>query len=114
MPAPAPQLPIEITCADVQALRDALEPFLLYDCRETEEHAHCSIGGKLIPMSELRERISELEPLRDERIVVYCHHGGRSLRVAAFLRQQGFAQAQSMAGGIDEWSLTIDPSVPRY
>jgi rhodanese-related sulfurtransferase len=46
--------------------------------------------------------------------VVHCHHGGRSLRVAHWLREQGFANAQSMAGGIDRWSQEIDPSVPRY
>jgi rhodanese-related sulfurtransferase len=45
---------------------------------------------------------------------VHCHHGGRSLRVTQFLRQRGFAQAQNMAGGIDAWSLRIDPTVPRY
>lgn len=111
----ASQLPIEVSCSDVKSLRDTGATFVLYDCREPDEHAHCSISGSvLIPMSELRDRLSELEPHRDARIVVHCHHGGRSLRVAAFLRQQGFAQAQSMAGGIDEWSATIDPSVPRY
>jgi rhodanese-related sulfurtransferase len=51
---------------------------------------------------------------RDRRIVVHCHHGGRSLRVANWLRGQGFEQAQSMAGGIDAWSTEIDPAVPRY
>jgi rhodanese-related sulfurtransferase len=108
-------LSIEISCADVKALGDSGASFVLYDCREADEHAHCSISGSLlIPMSELRDRLSELEPHRDARVVVHCHHGGRSLRVAAFLRQQGFAQAQSMSGGIDEWSATIDPSVPRY
>lgn len=108
-------LPIEISCSEVKSLRDSGAPLVLYDCREPEEHAHCSISGSLlIPMSELRDRLGELEPHRAGRIVVHCHHGGRSLRVAAFLRQQGFAQAQSMAGGIDEWSATIDPSVPRY
>ena len=110
-----PQLPIEVSCTDVKALRDSGAPFVLYDCRETDEYAHCSISGSLlIPMSELRDRIAELDPHRNARLVVHCHHGGRSLRVAAFLRQQGFAQAQSMAGGIDEWSTTIDPTIPRY
>ncbi len=115
MPESSPSLPIEISCADVKALQDAGAPFLLYDCREAEEHAHSRIAESLlIPMSELRERVAELTPHRGSRVVVHCHHGGRSLRVAAFLRQQGFDQAQSMAGGIEEWSLTIDPSVPRY
>jgi rhodanese-related sulfurtransferase len=65
-------------------------------------------------MSEFTERLGDLEPHRNTRIVVHCHHGGRSLRVATWLRQQGFPQAQSMAGGIDQWSQEIDPTVPRY
>ncbi|HQU46751.1 MAG TPA: rhodanese-like domain-containing protein, partial [Pirellulales bacterium] len=60
------------------------------------------------------QRVSELEPHRGRAIVVHCHHGGRSLRVAQWLRQQGFAAAQSMSGGIDAWAAEIDPDVPRY
>ena len=71
-------------------------------------------GTTLIPMSEIQQRVSELEPHRNSTIIVHCHHGGRSLRVANWLRQQGFAKTQSMAGGIDQWSTDIDPSVPRY
>jgi rhodanese-related sulfurtransferase len=55
-----------------------------------------------------------LEPYRHQRIVVQCHHGGRSLRVTHYLRGQGFDQAQNLSGGIDAWSVAIDPSVPRY
>jgi rhodanese-related sulfurtransferase len=65
-------------------------------------------------MSEITGRLDELEPHRGRAVVVYCHHGGRSLQVARFLRGQGFDKAQSMAGGIDEWAETIDPSLPRY
>jgi rhodanese-related sulfurtransferase len=65
-------------------------------------------------MSEMAERVGELEPYRDWRIVVHCHHGGRSLRVANWLRGQGFANAQSLAGGIDAWAAEIDPTLPRY
>src|SRR5687768_8771954 len=108
-------LPIEIDCLGVRALRESATPFLLLDCREADEHATCSIDGSaLVPMSEIRERLPELAPHAQDRIVVHCQHGGRSLRVAMFLRQQGYPQAQSMAGGIDEWSQTVDPSVPRY
>ena len=64
-------------------------------------------------MREIPARISELGP-KDTPIVVHCHHGGRSQRVMQFLRQQGFDQAQNMAGGIDAWSLEIDSSIPRY
>lgn len=106
---------MEISCEDVQQLLQSGEPFAFIDCREADEYDVCRIAGaKLLPMSELRDRLPELESHRSERIVIHCHHGGRSLRVAAFLRQQGFDQAQSMAGGIDAWSARIDPQVPRY
>ena len=59
-------------------------------------------------------RAAELEPHKNGEIVVHCHHGGRSLRVVNWLRQQGYAHAINMAGGIDQWSQVIDPSVPRY
>ncbi|MFM7137399.1 MAG: rhodanese-like domain-containing protein [Planctomycetota bacterium] len=103
---------------DVQAvadLRAAAEPFLLLDCREPDEHAISRIAGAvLIPMHTIPERLAELEPQREARIVVHCHHGVRSLRVARFLRQRGFLRAQSMTGGIEAWSLGIDPTTPRY
>jgi rhodanese-related sulfurtransferase len=108
-------LPIDIDVRTVQQLRDAGEALLLLDCREPHEHQTARIeGARLIPMREISARLAELEPHKGERIVVHCHHGGRSLRVTHFLRQQGFSQVQNMAGGIDAWSLEIDPSVPRY
>jgi rhodanese-related sulfurtransferase len=106
---------LEVTCRDVQAKLQAKTPFVFLDCREPEEYALCRIeGALLLPMSQLTSRVTELEPHRDAEVIVHCHHGGRSLRVAMWLRQQGFSQAASMSGGIDEWSLTIDPAVPRY
>jgi rhodanese-related sulfurtransferase len=68
----------------------------------------------LIPLPELDERAEELEAFRGRPVVVYCHHGVRSLQVVNWLREQGVEACQSMAGGIDRWSLEIDPSVPRY
>ena len=110
-----PQLPIEISCSDVKAKLAPGEQLLLLECRQAEKYEAASISGaKRLPMSETPDRLDELESHREGPVVVHCHHGGRSLRVAAYLRQQGFDQAQSMAGGIDEWSLTIDPAVPRY
>jgi rhodanese-related sulfurtransferase len=107
--------PLEISCADVKGRLDRRAKFLLLDCREPDEHATASIAGAtLIPMSELQQRVSELGTDKGLDIVVHCHHGGRSLRVAHWLRAQGFAKAASMAGGIDEWSQTIDVKVPRY
>ena len=108
-------LPIEIDVVSVSTLLSDGEKFFLLDCREPDEHATASIpGATLVPMSQLRERIGELEPHRDSRVVVHCHHGGRSLQVADFLRRAGFEKTQSMAGGIDQWSQQIDPAVPRY
>ena len=65
-------------------------------------------------MSEIEGRVGEIEKYRQREIVVYCHHGIRSLQVASWLRQLGFDNAQSMAGGIDRWALQIDPTLPRY
>jgi rhodanese-related sulfurtransferase len=108
-------LPIETECRAVHNALASGEDFLLLDCREPDEHAVASIeAAKLVPMSELAARVEELNPWRERRIVVHCHHGGRSLRVANWLRGQGFEQAQSMAGGIDAWAVEIDQSLARY
>ena len=65
-----------------------------------------------LPMDELQDRLDELDP--EKETVVVCHHGVRSLSVTVFLRNQGFKKVSSLAGGIDLWSLVVDPSVPRY
>ena len=110
-----PDLPIEIDVASVKQMLDGGEKFVLLDCREPAEVATARIAGSThIPMREIPARLSELEAGPDDRVVVHCHHGGRSLRVTQFLRQQGFTQVQNMTGGIDAWSQQIDPSVARY
>ncbi len=87
---------------------------LLLDVREPWEATTAGIAGsKLIPMGEIPSRAhAELDP--DQPIVVFCHHGMRSLSVTMWLRREGFEHVQSLAGGIDEWSRTIDPNIPRY
>lgn len=108
-------LPIEIDCQSVHSRLEAGEQVMLVDCREPDEWETARIeAATLIPMGELQERIGELEPCKDQEVIVHCHHGGRSLRVAMWLRQQGFPHAQSMAGGIDEWAQNIDTSIARY
>jgi rhodanese-related sulfurtransferase len=113
-------LPIEIDVTSVKSLLDNSrhqkgEPVLVLDCREPREVATAQIVGTVhIPMREIPARLGELGDDKSRRIIVHCHHGGRSLRVTQFLRQQGFDQAQNMSGGIDAWSLEIDPAVPRY
>ncbi len=110
-----PTDPIEVSVPEVKGLLDAGGDFLFIDCREPDEHAIAAIeGAQLLPMSTLAERISELAGNEDRRVVIHCHKGGRSLRVANWLRQQGFARAQSMAGGIDQWATDIEPGMARY
>ena len=109
------ELPLEIDCLSVKQKLDSGDELLLVDCREPDEYAIAKIAqAKLLPMSEIADRLAELQPHQQRPIVVHCHHGGRSLRVVRWLREQGFSQAQNMAGGIEEWSQKIDPKVPRY
>ncbi len=109
------EFPLEISCQTVKSMLDRGDEFVLLDCRESDEYAIARIdGARLVPMSEIQERVAELEADRSRQIVVHCHHGGRSLRVAQWLRKNGFTGAQSMSGGIDEWSTQIDPNVARY
>jgi rhodanese-related sulfurtransferase len=84
------------------------------DVREPWEFATAHISGAvLMPMGEVPARAhQELDP--DERLVILCHHGQRSLNVAVWLRNQGFEQAQSLRGGIDAWSAEVDPAIARY
>lgn len=106
---------MEVDCNTVKAKLDAGENFLFLDCREQKEYDLVKIDGTtLIPMSEIQERVGELDEHRDREIVIHCHHGGRSLNVAMWLRQQGFANALSMAGGIDAWAQEIDTTLARY
>jgi adenylyltransferase/sulfurtransferase len=107
--------PLEISCREVKSRLERGEMLLLLDCREEDEYHVARINGAtLLPMSELADRVSEIEPWKQESIVVHCHMGIRSLRVANWLREQGFQYVQSMAGGIDAWSEEVDRSVPRY
>lgn len=108
-------LPTEISNKKVKELLDSQADLLLVDCRQMEEYAICKIEGSvLIPMNEIPQRVGELETAGEKPIIVYCHHGTRSLQVVHWLREQGFANSQSMTGGIDVWSQVIDPSVATY
>lgn len=100
------------------AQRLAGDPKLrLLDVREPEEHALASIAGpesRLIPLGELPMRLDELEDWKASEIVVYCHHGVRSMHAIAVLRSAGFQHLLNLRGGIDRWSTEVDPKVPRY
>lgn len=106
---------LEISPADVKAKLDRGEAFLLLDVREEDEYAITNIAeAKLLPMSQIAERVAEIQAWKEQPIVVHCHKGVRSLRVTHWLKNEGFQNVQSMAGGIEAWSVEIDPEVTRY
>ncbi len=109
----------EITPEELKQKLDDRAPLTILDVREPSELllARMRLGRdidfKHIPMGEMTMRANqELDP--DDHIVVVCHHGVRSANVTAWLRQQGYESSQSLRGGIDRWSRTVDPSVPLY
>lgn len=104
----------EISAEEVKQKMAGAEAFTLLDVRELWEFQTAHIAGsKLMPMGEVPSRAhQELDP--EDHIVVLCHHGVRSMNVTVWLRQQGFEKAQSMRGGIDAWSRTVDQKVPVY
>ncbi len=97
--------------------QDPAHPPLVLDVREPWEVqlAPASLPGHellALPMGQVPARLAELDPARP--VACLCHHGGRSMRVAAFLAQQGFARVANIDGGSDAWSTELDPQVPRY
>ena len=106
-------LDYEISPAEAATLRNHQNARFV-DVREPWEFEAAQIAGSvLMPMAEVPARAArELDP--GERLVILCHHGHRSLHVAAWLRNQGFEQAQSLRGGIDAWAAQVDPTLGRY
>ena len=104
---------LEISVHELQAKQNADEDFVLLDVREAEEVALVQLPNSVhIPMGDIPSRLPELDP--EAEIVVYCHHGVRSLRVVHFLRQHDFVRVVNLAGGIDAWANEIDPGMARY
>ncbi len=104
--------PLEVDITE--AARLAKQPdIIILDVREPEERAICHIPGSLhIPMGEVPQRLAELPT--DQHILVICHHGGRSMRVAQFLWANDHPLVTNVAGGMDAWAETIEPGMPRY
>lgn len=89
------------------------DKLFLVDVREQWEYDLCKIlRAILIPLGALPANLNTL--LDADDVICYCHHGTRSLDAAVWLRQQGVEGAKSMAGGIERWSMEVDPKVPRY
>ena len=105
----------DISVQELKQKLDRKEDFVFLDVREPFEYQIAKISGtKLVPLGQLESHLSELESFKDREIVAHCHHGGRSRRALEFLRSKGFKNLKNVAGGIDDWSVKIDPTVPRY
>ena len=106
----------EIPEISPQALKQKLdenESVFLLDVREPSEYDIVRLeGAQLIPLNTLPHHVDTLPS--DREIVVYCHHGTRSLYATAYLHQNGFRDTKNLAGGIDQWAAEIDPTLPRY
>ena len=109
-------LPLEISVQETQRL--LVEPragFRLIDVRDPEEFAFCKLpGAELISLAVLPSAAMSRLPDKAVEMILYCHHGMRSMRATEYLRELGYTNARSMAGGIEKWSTEIDPKVPRY
>ncbi len=103
----------EISVSALKEKLDASEPLILLDVREPQEYEIARIdSARLIPLGELPAQMEELD--REAEIIVHCHSGVRSAHAVELLRAAGFSRAANLAGGIEAWSLEVDPSVPRY
>jgi rhodanese-related sulfurtransferase len=111
-PLPEPEAGMELAPARVAQLLASVRSgeIELIDCREEDEWRFNRIeGARLVPLSRFAE-----VPVPTKPVILYCHHGMRSLHAANYWRSRGADQVWSMAGGIDRWSVEIDPSVPVY
>lgn len=114
-PPPDPAASAEIDPAEAAEWLAGDAPPLLVDCREPSEHDICRIdGSELIPLQFFAEQAPLRIKAAEQPVIVYCHHGIRSMRAVHWLRSKGFRQAFSLHGGIEKWALEIDPSIARY
>ncbi len=105
----------EIDAPDLAARLAAGETVYLLDVRQPWEHETAALpGSRLLPLDQLPVRAGEVVPPPGVPVVVYCHHGIRSRSAAALLERRGLSEVYSLAGGIDAWSVQVDPKVPRY
>ena len=106
----------EVTPRAVKALLDAGEDFVLIDCRREPEFEWVRIqGARLHVLQQVRDELPDLvDDYAEQKVVVYCHHGMRSMQMTAILRDAGVANTWSMAGGIDLWAMDIEPAMRRY
>jgi rhodanese-related sulfurtransferase len=111
------ELPLEIDVVEAAALREkGRSPAVRWiDCREPDEWHICHIdGAELLPLSTFAEDAPKKLADTGQHLLIYCHHGVRSMRAVQWLRAKGYHQTQSLQGGIDRWTDLIDPEMARY
>jgi rhodanese-related sulfurtransferase len=108
-------MPLEITPRELATQIENGQSIRLLDVRQVWEYQLAKLPESLlIPLNELPTRTDEIPSDAATLLVVYCHHGIRSMSAAAYLERLGHANIRSLAGGIDAWSCEVDPGVPRY
>jgi adenylyltransferase/sulfurtransferase len=110
--APVETVGGEMEVEELKRRLDAGDDIYVLDVREPHEYQIANIGGHLIPLGDLPNRINELDTSRE--IVAHCKSGGRSGKAVTFLRQAGFKKVHNLAGGITAWAERIDPKMPKY
>jgi len=104
-----------ITAPELDALLKSASPPHLLDVREPEEFELAALpNARLVPLGQIPALVGQLAAWQNEPVVVYCHHGVRSLHAIHFLRAAGFTDLTNLSGGIDAWSREVDPKTPRY
>ena len=102
----------EIEVEELKKRLDRGDDIYVLDVREPHEYDICNIGGHLIPLGELPNRVNELDTSKE--IIAHCRSGVRSAKAVNFLRQAGFKKVHNLAGGILAWADRVDPSMPKY
>jgi adenylyltransferase/sulfurtransferase len=102
----------EIQVEELKRRIDAGDAPFILDVREPHEYQICNLGGYLIPLNDLPNRVNELDSSRE--IVAHCKMGGRSAKAVAFLQQSGFKKVRNLTGGILAWADRVDPKMPKY
>lgn len=104
----------DITVQELKQRLDSGEELILIDVREPHEREICHIGGLLVPLGTIPQKIEDLAEYKDKEVIVYCRTGGRSSSAVAFLKAHGFTNPRNLVGGVHAWADNIDNSMPKY
>lgn len=104
----------EITVFELNEKLNNGDDLFVLDVREPYEHKISNIGGTLIPLGELQDRLHEISEYKEKEVIVYCRSGSRSARACEIMLQEGFTNVWNLKGGVNHWAQAIDPDLPVY